>query len=248
MSGYPARGGGIVRPFAIAMIGSCLAIPAVAEPNFGKTSAFDSTSQLDLDGNMIYAVNVSPNVEENFSIGDLMFTSSENTAGVTLSSTHSRDNWLDRPQFAESQGSEALESIMWDMRFSTRGEVNIDMAVTEGSEYQLQLLFSDAFWTEEGMRRFDVVIENALAIDEFDIASVTGPREGAVNRGAVYTLTFVAMDNNLDIDLLHGTTGQDSIPLINGFTLEMVPSPASLALLAVGSAPLLIGRRRRDEA
>lgn len=243
MSGISATG---TRAALATVAAAGTAVAAYANPNFGTVHMFEGVEDLDLSGEFLYTVNVSPNTAEAFQIGDLMFTSSDNTAGVAVTSTHARDNWLSRPEYSESTWSDSLESIMWDMRFSTSGPVNIDLAVEQGAEYKLQLFFSDAYWTEQGMRQFDIMVEDALAVDEFDIVGVTGRREGGLNRGAVYTYNFTALDSNLDIDLLRGSGGQDQIPIINGFSLEVVPAPGAFALLAAGAAPLLIGRRRRD--
>ncbi|MFG0330282.1 MAG: malectin domain-containing carbohydrate-binding protein [Phycisphaerales bacterium] len=212
--------------------------------NRGTLDRFANEGDVDLNGNFLYAVNVSPNDVDGYFINDLFFSSSVRTEGMIMSRSEGRDNWRERPEYGFGTATDNFEAVMWDMRFSSSQDVHIDLAVTRGTEYKLQLFFSDAYWTEAGRRSFDIMIENELVVDELDIIAVAGTHSGTPESGAVYTLEFVAQNNTLDIDLLRGTTLADGNALINAITLEVIPSPGPLAMLAAGGG-LLMTRRRR---
>lgn len=214
---------------------------AADDPVFGWTRSFEGAHQIDLTGQLVYAVNMTPNADEEFMVAGQRFTSSESTRGVAVQSRFARDNWIARPEFGDAPGAAGLEEVMWDMRFC-RDNVSIDANVREGRTYKLQLLFSDAFWQTAGNRSFDVVINGSQAINEFDILEVAGSHNGHVESGALYTFTFTARDSDLNIDLVAGT-GPDPNPLINAFTLEIIPAPATVGLMGLGG--LMMTRRRR---
>ncbi|MFG0329666.1 MAG: malectin domain-containing carbohydrate-binding protein [Phycisphaerales bacterium] len=209
---------------------------------FGETSGFNEVSDLDLTGVFAYAVNVTPNDLETFSIGSVDFTPSGVTSGVQVLSNFSRDNWRSRP-FYDHQG---LEDIMWDIRFATQGDVAINMDVEAGTVYKLQLLFNEGYWTEAEKRSFDILVEDALAVDEFDIVATSQRIEGENTRSAMFTYTFTAQDDVLNIMLRQGSLYEDKIPLLNAMTLEIIPTPAAFGLLSIAGLAGLAARRRRE--
>ena len=96
-----------------------------------------------------------------------------------------------------------------------------------GQQYKLQLLFTENYWPNATQWAFDVLIDNVLAADEFDVAAEQGdlpgsgtpPRANRPTRGAVITETFVAAGSVLEIKMTEGTSAGDDNPFINAFTL-----------------------------
>ncbi|HQL76094.1 MAG TPA: malectin domain-containing carbohydrate-binding protein, partial [Phycisphaerae bacterium] len=190
-------------------------------PAIGEAKGFGGASDLDLSGDMVYAVNVSPNAADSpKQVGGATFTADTATAGVSVAATNSINNWLTKPEYGSTTDDDNLEEIMWDIRFGSNNAVTANMDVVRGNTYKVQLLFSDTY-TEPGKRPFDINIEGALAHDEFDPVYYRGTWDN-INRGAVYTATFVAGDNELNVSLTPGSTGTDKNAILNGFTLEQV--------------------------
>lgn len=230
--------------FAVGVTAATFASAAMADdPIRGWTRSFTDANHIDTSGRIVYAVNVTPDANDMFEVGDLMFTSSENTAGFRVDSMFSRDQWLARPEL----GNAGLEDVMWDMRFSNHNHsVKLDANVNPNRVYKIQLLFSDAYWNEAGNRAFDIYVEDQLVVNEFDIIEVAGPHNGHVESGALYTWTVAATDGQINVELRHGSTTFDTNPLINAMTVELVPAPATIGLMGLGG--LMISRRRRRSA
>ena len=111
-----------------------------------------------------------------------------------------------------------------------------------GAIYQVQLLFAEGCCN----RGFDVSIEGMLVGNDFSPLAVQGGSVGDnVFTGVVLSHVFLAADDTLNIALNGaGTPYPDKNPIIQGFTLELVPEPTSLALLGLGAVALVRRRRR----
>jgi len=149
--------------------------------------------------------------------------SGTDVAGVTVSSTHAADNWgTGKPEYGSTANDDNLEEIMYDIRYSVApGTVNVDAAMTAGKTYDLRLLFSENHFSVVGARTFDITVEGYKLADEFDILAVTGNWSGAPTKGVEVKYSFVADDDNLDIDLTPGTTLGDKNPILNAFVLSV---------------------------
>jgi alkaline phosphatase D len=97
-------------------------------------------------------------------------------------------------------------------------EMQWNLPVAPG-QYEVRLYFAET-WTgafSVGTRRFDVVIEGATALDNYDIFADAGARTGVVK-------TFlVTADSNLDIDFFHVTNN---------------PQVSAIEVLTVGTGQL----------
>ncbi len=78
-----------------------------------------------------------------------------------------------------------------------------DFPVTAGEELEVRLFFVELSRCSADNRIFDVEIEGALVLDDFDVFSEAG---GACNTGIMRSFTVTPVDGNLDIDF----------PLVNG--------------------------------
>lgn len=204
------------------------------------TGTFNSAAQLDLSGDMVYAVAMGGAGGE--TIGDATFTS-EFTGGVAVSAEFSIANWVAGATFGGTAEDMALGSVMssirWSETLAAQGGVSIDLEVIPGEIYKLQLLVMEGCCD----RGFDIAFEGVRTVDDFN-ASAMGARL-ADNTGAVITHTFTAEDEMFNIMLDgYATNFMDKNPVINALTLERIPEPgtAGLTLLAGG---LLAFRRRR---
>jgi len=189
-------------------------------PAIGQAGGFGGPGDLDLAGDMVYAIDVSPNPAPSRSVGGAVFTPDNATPGVAVAAGNSVNDWGTKPEYGSSADDDNLEAIMHDIRWSTNSPVTANMEVVRGNTYKLQMLFSDIH-VEPGKRPFDIQIEGATAHDEFDPAYYRGTWD-SVNRGAVYTATVTAGDSQLNVALLPGSTGDDQNPILNAFTLEQV--------------------------
>ncbi len=190
-------------------------------PVFGEARGFGGPADLDLDGPMVYAIDVSPSAPAARPVGGAVFTRDNATPGVSVAAQHSIDNWGTKPEYGSSTDDDNLEEIMHDIRWSANSPVTANMDVVRGNTYKLQLLFSENAHLEPGRRPFDIYIDGVLAHDEFDPVYYRGTWD-SVNRGAVYTATFTAGDSQLNVALTPGSTGDDRNPILNAFTLEQV--------------------------
>jgi hypothetical protein len=112
-----------------------------------------------------------------------------------------------------------------------------DFDVDDG-QYLVNLFFMNTFTgtTAEGSRLFDVVIEGATVLDEFDQVAEAGGSLPLVRSFRV----DVADGDGLQISLLHGA---EQNPAIKG--IEVLPEPGQLAMWLAGSGVLTALARRR---
>jgi hypothetical protein len=193
--------------------------------NFGTLGTFDGPADLDLTGTFTYALNV---FGPSLTVGSVTFTD-EATAtlqGMTIWSQNTAGGWGPKPEYGGTPDANNLETIMHNIRWSgAPNPVTFQMPVEVGAEYKVQLLFSENWFNNPGQRAFDIKLDGATAVDEFDIVETAGAWTGNPTRGAVYSHTFTAASSVFDLELGAGSTAPDNNPLINAFTVEMV-SPA----------------------
>jgi len=220
-----------------------------ATPNPGVMRIIHNASELDTSP-ALYAVNVS-NDSPDRTVGGLTFQSTDgidgggdDVPGVTVSSNAAAFPWGAAPNLGATADDDQLEQIMHDIRYGNFGDVNIDATVGTG-RIEITLLFSENAFTTAGARSFDVEIEGVTVVDELDVFAAAGGQSRVL---ALTYETFV-LDGNLDIDLLQGSSFADGNPIIAGFTVRSIPSPAALPaglalLLGVSLTRRSVGRRR----
>ncbi len=187
---------------------------------------------LDLTGNFLYAVNVGTNGTVG-PIGDANF-SADNVAGVTVTASQEIANWTVR-EFGSATEEDRLEQVFRSIRWDgpTPG-VKVDAAnLVPGRNYQLQLLFADAPGYDRG---FDVLVNGGTIFSGFNTNAAQGANAVPYAAAAIVH-TFKATSATLQVTLSGASTPApfDPNPLLNGFTLEELPTAAPAPLIAPNS-------------
>ncbi|WP_425397970.1 malectin domain-containing carbohydrate-binding protein [Aeoliella sp.] len=107
------------------------------------------------------------------------------------------------------------------------GDMMYDFPVTPG-DYEVRLYFAETWSGAQsvGVREFDVAIEGATVLDDYDIFADIGGFKGVMKS------FVVTADSNLDIDFTHVTQN----PQINGIEIVSVGTTASSTLGASAAA------------
>ena len=166
--------------------------------NPGTFTGGDPGEGLDMQGSFVHAINVGG--PGGLTVGDAVFTDGSE-AGMAAARvpvrrlrmlTKSSAGILRRVRrFAQRQ---RLETVMESIRWNTPPGVNVDLAVTPGQPYKVQLLFAEQCCN----RGFDITIEGELVADNFNVqVTQEGINNGAL--GVVYTRELTAQDDVLNI-------------------------------------------------
>jgi len=132
------------------------------------------------------------------------------------------------------------------LAWATDPKVDVDLDVTAGQEYELQLLFSENFYQVAGARHFDIAVEGVTIVDEFTPIPAGAEWTTAPNTGVVVTYQFVAGDSVINVDLTKGSSG-DLNPILQGVILKTVSAPASAYdQWAARFLPVVIGSITND--
>ncbi|MCA9248043.1 MAG: hypothetical protein KDA42_13035, partial [Planctomycetales bacterium] len=188
----------------------------------GLFTGGDFGEGLDLDGDILYAVNTGgPAIGV---IRDANFTDAT-APGVTVTAINTIGNWLNPlADYGASPNDDRLEMVMQSIRWQPNatgdGKVHVDLAnLVPGEAYKLQLLVAEDDCCVA--RGYDVIVEGDLVVDNF-ATNVSFPQ---TVQGAVITYEFVATDDTANIELDGtNTTFGDKNPILNGFTLERIPT------------------------
>lgn len=179
-------------------------IGSLVDAGVVETSAVNSPADLDLSGNIVYAVNFGNNGNPRF--GDFVFSQDQDHPNISLdiSAEGVISNWGGvYPNTGYPDLDMLLGGIIWKNSSSTGRTTSITIAggLTVGRSYLLQLIF----YTDHD-RPMDIIIEGQTVVERYDPfpiqGSVTG-KGGSVVR-CVFTTSDttlnVAMKSNPDID------------------------------------------------
>ena len=209
-----------------------------------------SPSQLDFSGNFIYAASFGAG--GGAQVGNAVFTGvaangAGAPAGLNVSGFNQTAVWGGASNLGSSADANNLEAVMSSIIWSSGlNPGNIDLAVTAGTTYRLQLLFSEGCCNN---RHFDVNVESGLLTQEIvgTAFNANNTWTSSSTQGYALTLDFTAVDASLNINFLRHAPG-DTNYHISGLTLEQVatvPEPTGLALAAAALLGAGLVRRRR---
>jgi hypothetical protein len=248
--------------FAVLSMGLCFTSSATAGPdtvvNFGAVDIFDGPNDLDLDGNIIYAID--NGTANDVLLAGVQFTGEQNViAGYTTNSGQFGDWSNYNMTDGSAADNAALTTIMRSINCCHGPAFTYDFDVTPGNVYQVQML-----WAEGGQRPriWDIEVEGAIALDEVEVHGlIVGGVEPApaapADQGVRFMFEYEALDDTLNIvvgqlvdDGGQLTAGRDNNSVINAIIVEdlgpIIPEPSTLILAVLGLLGLSsCGWRRR---
>ena len=218
--------------------------------NLGTLTLFtggDAGEGLDLSGNIVYAFNLG-GLSGTQTIQGVDFLDASvfappvgiTTPAETLEFDYSAANsgGANGADYGNSTDDDALEIVVNSVWYQTN--FTLDLAVTPGTQYQLQLILQESFFQYQGAERrnFDISVETApdtlsLAVDELVLGQETnGANEAGADQGLVYTYTFTAADNSFRIALDDSPAGLDGNAVLAAVTLEELGGDSTAPLVS----------------
>ena len=114
-------------------------------------------------------------------------------------------------------------------RYSTNGTLSYAVPVANGT-YTVVLHFAEIYWTQPGQRVFDVALEGAKKLTNYDIVREVGPRTATTK---TFTVTVTDGVLNVDLSVPYLSGGRDQAKLA---ALEILPPTPRYQLNAGGPA------------
>ena len=130
-------------------------------------SGGDPGEGLDLQGNFVYAFNVS-SAGAAGQAGDANFTA-DNAPGVTVTAPNNIALW-DTPEYGDSDADNVIEKVMQSIRYGSTVKVELD-GMLPGSTYKLQLMFYEQCCANRG---FNIYVDGELVAQDFSPPNVQG--------------------------------------------------------------------------
>lgn len=226
----PARS----RPFRPLLLLGALLLAAASHADtlvrFGTITQIAGAADLDLDGDILYAINFSADDGPRTIRGVTFLPDSRPIPGATLVGPQQVTGWQTRPEFGAGTDDQQLEELLHDIRWANADaseRLAATLAVTPGEEYQLQILISGN--TSEN-RRWDIRVAGRDAVDEITSLGASTGQRYARNRATLYSCRFTASGPTAVIlmgDLFGRNDGGDRNPIWQALTLERVSIPPS---------------------
>jgi hypothetical protein len=178
----------------------------------------DPGEGLDLQGNFVYAVNIS-SAGAAGKAGDADFTA-DTAPGVTVVAPSNIPSWSN-PQYGDSPADNVIEKVTQSIRYGPSMRVELANLVP-GSTYKLQLLFYEQCCAGRG---FNVYADGLLVAADFSPPEIQGG-VNPVSAGAVLSTELVTQRDRLVIVLdVRGRTREDLTDpnaILDGLTLELL--------------------------
>lgn len=202
----------------------------------GSVTPLTGPADLDLDGEIIYAINFSSDDPVRTLRGIKFLPDTQRITGVTLVGPQQVAPWMTKPEFGASADANQLEEILQDIRWANSGaseRLRATLAVTNGQEYKVQILISG---NNPEDRRWDIKVGGREAVDEITSLGVAPGQSYAINRATLYTCQIVATNTSLVIEmgnLFGANDGGDRNPIWQALILKRVfipPTPDDIVL------------------
>lgn len=247
---------------------AAVALLATTNASFASTVALGSLTSftggdagegLDLTGTFVHAYNLGGPAQ---TVQGVTFAAADRTSlptGLTMTGTAANQfvytgvnpGNANAADYGLTTSDNALEAIATSVWYD--GNWSLDLAVTTGTQYKLQLILQEGFHSFQGVngstiggRNMDISLEGALGLDDFESGIETnGLAQDESDFGMVYTYEFTATDDIFTVSLDRVAPANENVTL-GAVTLEVipVPEPSSTALLGLGGLALILRRRR----
>ena len=194
----------------------------------GAVRQITGPQDLDLEGDIVYAINFSANDPARVVRGVTFLPDRLGVPGATLVGPQQVSPWQTKPEFGASADANALEEILQDIRWANAGggeRLRATLAVTPGEEYKLQILISGN--TSEN-RRWDIRVNGREAVDEITSLGISPGQTYSRSRSTLYTYQFNSTSASVVVEMgnLFGLNeGGDRNPIWQALTLEKVTAP-----------------------
>ncbi len=216
----------LLRANTTALLGNVRQFSGPGDPN------------LDLLGRFDYAINFSPDDPVRVVNGVSFTPDNKVIAGATFISPQNIAGWQTKPEFGATADANALEEIMYDIRWADNGsgqKVQATLKVTPGLAYKIQVLISG---NGPENRRWDIRFNGLNAVDEITSLGASPGQSYAQNRSTVWTYEFTPAGSQITVEMgnFFGVNdGGDRNPIWQALTLERVaipPTPEAVSLSA----------------
>jgi len=179
----------------------------VGEVAEGTVELWNDAGDLDLDGEIVAAVN---HGGSDVAIAGVTFAGS-NANGIPYAGI--------APDF---DGDPAVwtddEVLAYSCTYQNPGvDLQIQMPVTPGTPYQLQLLFFEPYYAGQNGRKVHVLIDGQQTVTDLDTSTYT-PRSGIV-----YTVETTPANPTLELLIRGSEWASDGYPILTGLVLEAYP-------------------------
>ncbi|MGI8603989.1 MAG: lamin tail domain-containing protein [Verrucomicrobiales bacterium] len=204
--------------------------------NVGAISQVTGPQGLDLDGQIVYAINFSPDDPVRTVNGVNFIPDTQAIPGATLVGPQNVVAWQTKPEFGNSPDANALEEICHDIRWANAGvpeTLKATLAVNQGEEYKLQVLISGNHFED---RKWDIRVNSQNAVDEITSLGASPGQSYAQNRITLYSHQFTAPTSSVVVEmgsLFGANEGGDRNAIWQALTLERVfipPTPDDILL------------------
>jgi len=187
-----------------------------------ETSALNTAADLDLSGNIVYAVNFGNN--GNPRLGDFVFSQDQDYPTVTCVRTAEGvvTTWGGQyPNTGDPELDKLLGGVAW--RNDGPGQCTISVAVSGmivGVTYRLQIIFYDPLGHS---RLMDIAVDGDPVVENHDFFATQGGVSG--KGGSVLKYVFTAGDLALNIDLTPKPNDGSTASGISGLILTKLEAP-----------------------
>lgn len=197
---------------------------AITSVNAGTVSVINGPDQLDLAGEIPWAINFSLNDPPLYVKGVLFRPDTTLPAGFEVANNHATP-YATKPNFGTGADNDNLEQIFEDLRYCVpipNGQsLQAHVPVTAGQTYKIQILFNG---NHVESRIWDIEVEGVQTVDEVTSLGMSGTAYAA-NTAVVYTHTVTVADSTLDIrmgDFGGANDGGDRNAIWQGLIVEHI--------------------------
>ncbi|HNQ88277.1 MAG TPA: hypothetical protein PKM73_06665 [Verrucomicrobiota bacterium] len=188
------------------------------DPGEGFDAQYNPTEGVDLQGDFLYAVNVSSAGPAGKAY-DADFTH-DKVPGVTVTAANDVPAW-DQPSYGDTPADNVIEKVTQSIRYAPIVYVRLT-GLVPGSTYKCQLFFYEQCCP---LRGFNVYADGTLIAENF----VPTETQGGVNiitSGAMVSFEFTTPRDSLHIALDAGVVTREDLTdpnaILDGFTLEIL--------------------------